>query len=161
MKVGVQLLAHGSPHYDIATALGYAHEGDAGCDLRAAISEEVVLQPNSRAMIPTGICLEMPADIGMFLPEWLTVEAQVRPRSGLAAKHGIDVANSPGTVDYGYRGEVKVILENRGDQPYTVRPSERIAQIVFALVVKPQFVAVQSVSESERGTGGFGSTGQG
>lgn len=125
--------------------------GSSGFDLRAAISDEVVLAPGAFTMISTGFCFEIP--MGM--------EVQVRSRSGLAAKHGIMVLNSPGTVDSDYRGEVKVILINLGSEPYTIHPGERIAQAVPMMVpVEAVFVEVPELSSSERGDGGFGSSGR-
>lgn len=127
----------------------YSTELSAGMDVRADISEPVTLAPLQRAMIPTGLYMEIPAGY----------EVQVRPRSGLAAKHGITVLNSPGTVDADYRGEVKVILVNLSNEAYTIEPSERIAQIVLARHEKIEWVTVEELGESGRGEGGFGSTG--
>lgn len=123
----------------------------AGFDLHAAVPEDapVVLGPGARALIPTGLALALPADH----------EAQVRPRSGLAARHGVTVLNSPGTIDADYRGEVKVILVNLSDTPFTVRRGERVAQLVVAPVTRATFEAVDALPESGRGAGGFGSTG--
>jgi dUTP pyrophosphatase len=118
-------------------------------DLRADIPEGIVLEPLGRAMVPTGFYLEIPAGY----------EAQVRPRSGLAAKKGVTVLNSPGTVDADYRGEVKVILVNLSSEPFTVEPGERIAQMVFARHEQVEWDEVEVLEESERGAGGFGSTG--
>lgn len=126
-----------------------ATEQSSGYDLHAAVSEEVTIQPGERALIPTGFAL--------LIPEQL--EAQVRPRSGLALKHGITVLNSPGTIDADYRGEVKVILINLGDEPFTIRRNDRIAQLVFQLVPQTEWVEVEELSESSRGSGGFGHTG--
>jgi dUTP pyrophosphatase len=128
----------------------YQSAGSAGADLCAALQEELLLEPGQRAVVPTGLRLEIPAGY----------EAQVRPRSGLALEHGVTVLNSPGTIDADYRGEVKVILANLGKQPYTVQPGERIAQIVFAAVVRAEFEPKPHLTESERGEGGFGSTGR-
>ena len=127
----------------------YATAQSAGVDLRADISEEIVLAPLGRAMVPTGLYLEIPAGY----------EAQVRPRSGLAAKKGVTVLNSPGTIDADYRGEVRVILVNLSDEPFTVVPGERIAQMVFARHEQVEWDEVETLDESERGAGGFGSTG--
>lgn len=123
----------------------------AGLDLVAAVSdvEPVCLETGARVLIPTGICLALSAGL----------EAQVRPRSGLALNHGITVLNSPGTIDADYRGEVKVILINLGDAPFVVRRGERIAQLVIAPVVQATFVEVATLDETARGVGGFGSTG--
>jgi dUTP pyrophosphatase len=127
----------------------YQSEGSAGADLRAALEAELVLEPGERAVVPTGLRLEIPAGY----------EAQVRPRSGLALEHGLTVLNSPGTIDADYRGELKVILVNLGQERFTVKPGDRIAQIVFAAVVRAEFQAQPRLAESARGEGGFGSTG--
>ena len=127
----------------------YATPLSAGVDLRAALEEPVVLPPLGRALIPTGLFMAIPAGY----------EGQVRPRSGLAAKHGVTVLNTPGTVDADYRGEVKVILVNLSDTPFTIEPGERIAQMVFARCEQAQLEEVESLDETQRGAGGFGSTG--
>ena len=127
----------------------YATPQSAGVDLRADISEEIVLEPLGRAMVPTGLYLEIPAGY----------EAQVRPRSGLAAKKGVTVLNSPGTIDADYRGEVRVILVNLSSEPFTIVPGERVAQMVFARHEQVEWESVDTLEESERGAGGFGSTG--
>jgi len=129
----------------------YESEQAAGMDLRAALAEgeEVTLAPGARAMVPTGLAIALPSGF----------EAQVRPRSGLAAKQGVTVLNSPGTVDADYRGEVKVILINHGDEPVVIDRGMRIAQMRFAPVTRGVFAAVESLDETERGAGGFGSTG--
>lgn len=127
----------------------YATILSAGMDLRAFITEPVILGVLDRALIPTGLYIEMPEGY----------EAQVRPRSGLAIKHGITVINSPGTVDADYRGEICVELVNLSNTPFTVEPGERIAQLVFAKYEKSNFVEVEELSETERGEGGFGHTG--
>jgi dUTP pyrophosphatase len=121
-------------------------------DLRAAVPEDepIVLRPGARAMVPTGLCIALPQGF----------EAQVRPRSGLAAKHGLTCLNSPGTVDSDYRGELKVILINLGEEDFTIRRGERIAQMVIAPVVQAQWDLVTSLDETARGAGGFGSTGR-
>ena len=125
----------------------YAHPGDAGMDVRSI--EEVTLSPGARALIHTGLVL-------MLLPN---AEAQVRPRSGLALKHGITVLNTPGTIDAGYRGEVGVILINLGTEPFVVEKGMKIAQLVVSPVAQAEVVEVTSVDETDRGAGGFGSTG--
>jgi dUTP pyrophosphatase len=125
----------------------YAHPGDAGADLVAA--EDCILQPLERKAISTGLSVEIP--IGF--------EIQVRPRSGLALKHGITVLNSPGTIDAGYRGEIKVILINLGTAAFEITKGQRIAQMVVAPVVSAEFQAVVELADSQRGEGGFGSTG--
>ena len=128
----------------------YATEKSAGMDLKADIQEPVVLNPLERALIPTGLYLALPDG----------TEAQVRPRSGLAAKFGISVLNAPGTIDADYRGEVKVILVNLSNEPFTVNPGERIAQLVVARYEKVEWDDVEVLDETERGEGGFGSTGR-
>jgi len=125
----------------------YAHPGDAGMDLYAV--EPLRIAPGQRALVSTGLILELPPN----------TEAQVRPRSGLALKHGITVLNSPGTIDEPYRGVVGVILINHSDQEFRVEPGMRIAQIVIKPVLTVQVNEVSEVSDSQRGTGGFGSTG--
>lgn len=119
-------------------------------DLRADVREQVVIAPGDRVMVPTGISLEIPAGF----------EAQVRPRSGLALKHGVTVLNSPGTVDADYRGEVCVILANLGREAFVINRGDRIAQIVIAQVTQARLVEVAALSDTERGSGGFGSTGR-
>lgn len=127
----------------------YATPLSAGMDLRAALDVPVELKPLERALVPTGLYLQIPAGY----------EAQVRPRSGLAAKHGITVLNTPGTIDADYRGEIKVILVNLSHQPFTIEPGERIAQMVFARCEQATLEAVEALDETQRGAGGFGSTG--
>ena len=127
----------------------YATPQSAGVDLRADIPGGIVLEPLGRAMVPTGLYLEIPAGY----------EAQVRPRSGLAAKKGVTVLNSPGTIDADYRGEVRVILVNLSSEPFTIEPGERIAQMVIARHEHVEWEEVEVLEESERGAGGFGSTG--
>ena len=129
----------------------YATESSAGVDLRAAITEPIVLEPLQRAMVPTGHYMEIPKGY----------EGQVRPRSGLAAKHGVTVLNTPGTIDADYRGEIRVILVNLSSQPFEIQPGERIAQMVFAKHETAQWEEVEELEESARGAGGFGSTGRG
>jgi len=120
-----------------------------GFDLHAAVEEPVTLQPGERKLIPTGIAISMPPEL----------EAQIRPRSGLAFKHGITCLNTPGTIDADYRGEIKVLLINLGQAPFTIERNERIAQMVFQVVPQVQFELVDELSETERGAGGFGHTG--
>ncbi len=127
----------------------YATKQSAGVDLKANIDEPVVIGPLQRAVIPTGLSVALPEG----------TEAQVRPRSGLAAKHGVTVLNSPGTIDADYRGEIKVILVNLSDMPFTVNPGERIAQMVIARYERVTWNEVVSLDMTERGEGGFGSTG--
>ena len=122
----------------------------AGMDVRANLTESIVLKPLERAMIPTGLYVELPPGY----------ELQVRPRSGLAIKHGITVLNTPGTVDADYRGELKAILVNLSSEPFEIRPGERIAQYVVARHERVEWEVVDELSETERGMGGFGSTGK-
>ena len=123
----------------------------AGADLRAALPADapMVLKPGERALVPTGMAMALPAGY----------EAQIRPRSGLAYKHGITCLNTPGTIDADYRGEVKVLLINHGDEAFTINRSERIAQMVIAPITQPEFEQVTELSDTARGAGGFGSTG--
>ena len=127
----------------------YATEFSAGLDVRAANEEPIVLEPLGRAMVPTGLYLEIPAGY----------EVQVRPRSGLAAKKGITVLNAPGTIDADYRGEVCVILVNLSNEPFVVEKGERVAQLVLARHEVIEWESVDSLADSSRGAGGFGSTG--
>lgn len=127
----------------------YATSGSAGMDLHAAVREPLVLAPGERAMVPTGLALQLPAGF----------EGQVRPRSGLAAKHGLTLLNSPGTIDADYRGEVRVILVNLGREPYTVERGHRVAQLVVAPVAQARIVEVEGLDSTERSDGGFGSSG--
>lgn len=126
-----------------------ASEGAAGLDLSADVAEPIVLAPGATALVPTGIAIALPP----------AHEGQVRPRSGLAAKHGVTVLNSPGTIDEDYRGEVKVLLVNHGGAPFTIAGGDRIAQLVVAKVERPAIVEVATLDETVRGEGGFGSTG--
>lgn len=128
----------------------YATELSAGMDIRADLQEPLVLRTLDRAMVPTGLHIELPAGF----------EAQIRPRSGLAAKHGISIVNAPGTIDADYRGEIKVVLVNLSNEPFTVNPGERIAQMVVARHETVQWEPVEALEESGRGSGGFGSTGK-
>ncbi len=127
----------------------YATEASAGMDLCAAIEDEITLGPGERALIPTGLAIALPTGF----------EAQIRPRSGLAAKHGMTVLNTPGTVDADYRGEIKVILINLGTEDFTVERGMRIAQMVVARHARVNWNVVESLDETQRGEGGFGSTG--
>ena len=148
VKVEVRQLPHGEglplPAYQSTDA--------AGLDLVAAVPEDapLILSPGKHAMVPTALTIALPSGF----------EAQVRPRSGLAAKHGVTVLNSPGTVDADYRGEINVLLINHGDAPFPVRRGERIAQMVIAPVVQAELVPVAALSSTARGSGGFGSTGR-
>lgn len=128
----------------------YATEKSAGMDIKANIEEPIVLRPLQRAMVPTGLYIALPEG----------TEAQIRPRSGLAAKHGITVLNTPGTIDADYRGEIKVILVNLSNEEFVINPGERIAQMVVARYEQVEWDAVEVLDETERGAGGFGSTGK-
>ena len=135
---------------EISGALpAYATVGSAGMDIIAALAEPMLLEPGAIVMIPTGIAIALPQGF----------ECQVRSRSGLAAKHGIFALNAPGTIDSDYRGEIKVILANSGKASYAIQPGERIAQLVIARYETVQWELVDSLDETERGIGGFGSTG--
>ena len=128
----------------------YATPQSAGVDLKANVEQSVTLQPLQRTLVPTGLFIALPAGF----------EAQVRPRSGLAAKHGITVLNTPGTIDADYRGEIKVILVNLSQEPFEIVPGERIAQMVIARHEQVQWEEVEELDATERGAGGFGSTGK-
>jgi len=132
---------HDLPNYETLAS--------AGMDLRANISEPIILKPLERALVKTGLFIELP----------IGYEAQVRPRSGLAAKKGVTVLNSPGTVDADYRGEIGVILVNLSNEPFTIENGERIAQLIIAKHERAEWIPVDNLSETERGAGGFGSTG--
>lgn len=138
------------PHAEGLPLPAYQSDQAAGLDLMAAVETPITLSPLGRALVPTGLALALPAGF----------EAQVRPRSGLAAKHGITVLNSPGTVDADYRGEVKVILVNLSNEPFTIGRGERIAQMVIAPVTQASLVEVEALDATARGAGGFGSTGR-
>lgn len=145
IQLQILKLAHGRdlplPAYESADA--------AGMDLRAAVDANISLRPCTRAMIPTGLSIALPRGY----------EAQIRPRSGLAAKHGVTVLNSPGTIDADYRGEIKIILINHGDEPFEIQRAMRIAQMVIAPVVQINPVEVNILDDTQRGGAGFGSTG--
>lgn len=128
----------------------YATESSAGMDLRANIEKSIILKPLERAMVPTSIFIELP----------IGYEAQVRPRSGLAAKNGITVLNTPGTIDADYRGEIKVILVNLSNQDFEIKDGERIAQMIIAKHERVDWQEVETLSETQRGEGGFGHTGR-
>jgi dUTP diphosphatase len=146
VTVRIVRLAHGAG----LPLPAYQSDGAAGLDLLAAVEETapLVLAPGARALIPTGLVIELPAGY----------EAQVRPRSGLALKHGVTVLNSPGTIDSDYRGEVKILLVNLGEAPFEVRRGERVAQLVVASVITAKLTVSEVLSETGRGAGGFGST---
>jgi len=147
VEIEILRLAHARdldlPRYETALA--------AGMDLKAAVSADLVLMPGARALVPTGIAIALPAGY----------EAQVRPRSGLAVKHGVTCLNAPGTIDADYRGEIQVPLINHGAEPFTVSRGMRIAQMIVAPVTRGHWREVVKLSETARGAGGFGSTGTG
>jgi dUTP pyrophosphatase len=151
MSLSVRLLR--LPHAEGLPLPAYETEGAAGLDLRAAVADDapLTLAPGEWTLVPTGLAMALP----------LGFEAQVRPRSGLAAKHGVTCLNSPGTIDSDYRGEVKVILINHGREPFVIRRGERIAQMIIAPVVQAAFELADSLDDTARGAGGFGSTGRG
>ncbi|MEM8689313.1 MAG: dUTP diphosphatase [Pseudomonadota bacterium] len=146
VNIQVMRLAHGAdlplPSYESASA--------AGMDLRAAVSERMSLAPGARALVPTGLAIALPEGF----------EAQVRPRSGLALKQGVTCLNTPGTIDADYRGEVGVILINHGAEPFEIERGDRIAQLVIAPVTQGAWVEVETLDETSRGSGGFGSSGK-
>ena len=139
------------PHGEGLELPRYGTTASAGCDLRAALTEPLCLRPGQRALIPTGIALALPDG----------TEGQVRPRSGLAIRHGLTVLNAPGTIDADYRGEVSVPMINLGQEAYTINRGDRIAQLILAAVTQINWVSVTTLDENtERGLGGFGSTGR-
>jgi len=152
LSAPIRIDVHQLPHGEGLALPAYQTAHAAGLDLLAAVPADapLVLLPGQHAMVPTGLTIALPEGY----------EAQVRPRSGLAAKHGVTVLNAPGTVDADYRGEIAVLLINHGAEPFTIRRGERIAQMVIAPVVQAQLVAVTSLSTTDRGGGGFGSTGR-
>lgn len=127
----------------------YKTSGSAGCDICAYINEDIILQPQKRVLVPTGIFAEIPEGF----------ELQIRPRSGLAAKNGVTVLNTPGTIDSDYRGEICIILINLGENDFVIHNGDRIAQAIIAPVIQCDFVKVEKLNETARGEGGFGSTG--
>ena len=137
------------PHAADLPLPGYATAGAAGLDLMAAIAEPATIAPGARALVPTGLVFQLPEGF----------EGQVRPRSGLALRHGVTVLNAPGTVDSDYRGEVSVVLVNHGAEPFTLRRGDRIAQLVVAPVTRVVLAEVAELDETARGEGGYGSTG--
>lgn len=145
LKVQIKTL----PHFDGLDLPRYMTEGASGIDLLAACEDPVVLKPGDRALIPTGVIISLPS----------LTEAQIRPRSGLAIKHGITLLNTPGTIDADYRGEIQIILINLGKEVFTVARGMRIAQMVIARVVKAELEIVDNLDETHRGAGGFGHTG--
>jgi dUTP pyrophosphatase len=152
LSASVKIEIRQLPHGDGLALPAYQSAHAAGLDLLAAVPEgaPMILSPGKHALVPTGLTIALPPGY----------EAQVRPRSGLAAKHGVTVLNAPGTVDADYRGEIGVLLINHGDAPFSIRRGERIAQMVIAAVVRGELTAVTALSATDRGDGGFGSTGR-
>jgi len=148
MEVKVKVLPHFDPSFELPF---YATEGAAGADIRASMPEKksIIVKPGQRVLIPTGLAMEIP----------LGFEIQVRPRSGLSLKSPLLIVNAPGTIDCDYRGEVNVIVGNFGNEEYVIEHGLRIAQLVLAPVTQAKFVKIQDLSQTERGSGGFGSTG--
>ena len=147
--MSVELAFRALPHFGELPLPAYATVGAAGMDIVAAVTEDLVLAPGGRSAVPTGLSMAVPAGH----------EVQVRPRSGLALRHGVTVANAPGTIDSDYRGEVKILLVNLGDADFTVSRGMRIAQIVLAPVTRADPKLVEELDDTARGSGGFGSTG--
>jgi dUTP pyrophosphatase len=137
------------PHAHDLPLPAYETEGAAGLDLRAAIADDIIVQAFERVLVPTGLILDIPVGL----------EGQIRPRSGLAYKNGITLLNSPGTIDWDYRGEVKVLLINLSQEPFTIQRGLRIAQLVIAPVTRVTCIEISEISDTQRGMGGFGSTG--
>src|SRR3954454_10119934 len=152
MSAPVKVEVRQLPHGDGLALPAYQSADAAGLDLLAAVPGDapVTLKPGKHALVPTGLIIALPSGY----------EAQVRPRSGLAAKHGVTVLNAPGTIDADYRGEVSVLLINHGEAPFTIRRGERIAQMIIAAVVQVELVQVTSLATTDRGSGGLGSTGR-
>lgn len=152
MATPVRVAVRALPHFEGLALPAYETDGSAGLDVRAAVPESapIVLAPGTREMIPTGLAVAIPDGF----------ELQMRPRSGLAAKHGLTCLNSPGTIDSDYRGELKVILINHGAELFTIARGERIGQMVLAPVTRLEWAPVDTLPNTERGEGGFGSTGR-
>ena len=147
--MSVELAFRALPHFGELPLPAYATAGAAGMDIVAAVTEDLVLAPGGQSAVPTGLSMAVPAGH----------EVQVRPRSGIALRHGVTVANAPGTIDSDYRGEVKILLVNLGDADFTVSRGMRIAQIVLAPVTRADPKLVEELDDTARGSGGFGSTG--
>src|SRR5574344_980992 len=148
-KVEIKCTVKCQGHAQAGSLPVYKTEGAAGADVCACVEQKVEIAPGKSAVIPTGLCFEIP----------MGYEIQIRPRSGLAAKNGVTVLNTPGTIDSDYRGEIKIILINLGDEDFVINSGDRIAQMIVAPVTQADFSIVENLSETERGTGGFGSTG--
>jgi dUTP pyrophosphatase len=148
-SVTIEVRIRRLPHAEGLPLPAYATDGAAGADLRAAVESEMILGPGDRTVVPTGLVVEIPAGY----------EGQVRPRSGLAIKAGLTIVNAPGTIDSDYRGELKVLMINLGSETVSIGRGDRIAQLLIAPVTRASFVESEALSVSERGDGGFGSTG--
>jgi len=149
LPVTVEVRIRRLPHAEGLPLPTYATDGAAGADLCAAVDAEMVFEPGHRAAVPTGLVLEIPEGY----------EGQVRPRSGLAIKAGLTIVNAPGTIDSDYRGELRVLLVNLGSDPVSINRGDRIAQLLVAPVTRASFIETEDLTASERGEGGFGSTG--
>ncbi len=149
MRGEIEVAVRRLPHGEGLPLPSFATAGAAGADLHAAVSQDVTLAPRQRVAVPTGLVLAIPPGF----------EGQVRPRSGLALRCGVTLANAPGTIDSDFRGEVQVVLVNLGEEPFVIRRGERIAQLVIAPVTRARFVEREALPDTERGAGGFGSTG--
>jgi dUTP pyrophosphatase len=147
--MSIQITVKTLPHFEGLELPKYQTRGSVGLDLSAACVADIVILPGERKLVPTGICIALP----------LNYEAQIRPRSGLALKNGITIPNSPGTIDFDYRGEIQVILLNLGQEPFVVKRGTRIAQMVLAPVVKASLQIVDNLDDTVRAGGGFGHTG--
>jgi dUTP pyrophosphatase len=147
MKIAITRLSDAT--HDVPLP-AYATEGSAGMDIRAAVDADMTVAPGETVLVPTGFAIAVPPGY----------EAQVRPRSGLAIKHGVGVLNSPGTIDSDYRGEVRIIISNFGKEPFVIRRGERIAQMVIAPFVRAEWEEHESLEDTQRGAGGFGHTGR-
>ena len=147
MKIAITRLSAATNNVPLP---GYATDGSAGMDIRAAVDAAMTVAPGETVLVPTGFAIAVPPGY----------EAQVRPRSGLAIKHGMGVLNSPGTIDSDYRGEVRIILSNFGKEPFVIRRGERIAQMVIAPFVRAEWEERDSLEDTQRGAGGFGHTGR-
>ena len=149
MRQKITLKINPLPHFKDLPMPAYQSNNAAGLDLAAAVDKDIILHPGKRELIPSGLCLELPNGF----------EAQIRPRSGLALNNGITVLNTPGTIDSDYRGEVKIILINLSDQPFTISRGLRIAQMIISPVIQAEIEVCQELNESLRGSGGFGHSG--
>ncbi|MBX7256308.1 MAG: dUTP diphosphatase [Candidatus Hydrogenedentes bacterium] len=150
MTRAVEVAITREPGTDDIPLPAYETEHAAGMDVRASVTEPLTLAPGQRALVPTGLRIALPEGY----------EAQIRPRSGLAIKHGISLLNSPGTIDADYRGEIRIIIANLGQEPFTIARGDRIAQMIVAPVTKVEWRSVDSLDETKRGEGGFGHTGR-